>query len=439
MICLPDKINLTDEYAAYIRDLVYRAGLADNEYKIFGANSHKYKLNPVIPLSTVKNYEKQYNIKLPDEYIFFLTKIGNGGAGPDYGIYPLEDSIRYTPYLIGYTPDEAKNMPVFLNKSMTKDEWNKKTDILENMDDDEYDKYERTIYSGQLEIGTEGCSGCMTLMIKGEYYGEIVLTNLDLYMPQFTDMTFMQWYEKFFDWIVKGYDTHFIYSVNSLTEKEIISAYNPLSDFNTRYNLLSGLKKYKSISDETIQFLYSIDDLELYELVSDILFRAANKKSLNFFEKLLNSENCQIAVKNSTLMPNEYRDKYYNKMIELLYDDNISNKWHILYFVENCKNLNIKDIMPYILNSNNPIKYRETALFVIKECKNISDASEDFIKLFNDDNDSLIIKTALYCIYEHKIPDLVPSYKKLLSKYKDNREIKNYLKRAFIVNNVSIK
>lgn len=31
---------------------------------------------------------------LPEEYRFFLTKIGNGRAGPDYGIFPLEDIME---------------------------------------------------------------------------------------------------------------------------------------------------------------------------------------------------------------------------------------------------------------------------------------------------------------------------------------------------------
>lgn len=71
-------------------DVLKKAKKIDKELNVFGASSHKYKLNPVTTIEKVEEFEEKYGIKLPKEYVNFLTKIGNGGAGPDYGLFPLE-------------------------------------------------------------------------------------------------------------------------------------------------------------------------------------------------------------------------------------------------------------------------------------------------------------------------------------------------------------
>ncbi len=82
--------QLTLEYAEHLKNLVQQAEKADPQYEIFGASSHRYQLYPVLSVQAVEAYEAKYNIKLPSEYKFFITYVGNGGAGPDYGIDPLD-------------------------------------------------------------------------------------------------------------------------------------------------------------------------------------------------------------------------------------------------------------------------------------------------------------------------------------------------------------
>ncbi|MGB4774829.1 MAG: SMI1/KNR4 family protein, partial [Daejeonella sp.] len=64
----------------------------DKEHTIFGAsaystvdNGHKYKLNPTITLTELEEFEKKYQIILPEEYKLYLSTIANGGVGPHYG------------------------------------------------------------------------------------------------------------------------------------------------------------------------------------------------------------------------------------------------------------------------------------------------------------------------------------------------------------------
>src|SRR5690242_4451474 len=62
----------------------------DTQFQVFGATTHHYLLNSCLSESILQEAEAQYGILLPEDYRRFLLLMGNGGAGPEYGIYPLE-------------------------------------------------------------------------------------------------------------------------------------------------------------------------------------------------------------------------------------------------------------------------------------------------------------------------------------------------------------
>ena len=51
--------------------------------------AHHYLLNPPLEPVVVESFEKQHGISLPEDYKQFITTIGNGGAGPHYGLFPF--------------------------------------------------------------------------------------------------------------------------------------------------------------------------------------------------------------------------------------------------------------------------------------------------------------------------------------------------------------
>ena len=67
----------------------------DPDFRAFGASEHRYQLLPPLPEAAIRMFEAQYDITLPDEYRHFLSVIGNGGAGPYYGILPLAATTEY--------------------------------------------------------------------------------------------------------------------------------------------------------------------------------------------------------------------------------------------------------------------------------------------------------------------------------------------------------
>jgi len=59
----------------------------DPHFKNFGANVHRYNLNSPLSLIEIENFESKYNISLPIDYKYFITEVGNGVAGPYYGLF----------------------------------------------------------------------------------------------------------------------------------------------------------------------------------------------------------------------------------------------------------------------------------------------------------------------------------------------------------------
>jgi hypothetical protein len=53
------------------------------------AETHKYRLNPPLTEDRVRRFEAEHQVVLPSEYRDFLMLLGNGGAGPGYGLEML--------------------------------------------------------------------------------------------------------------------------------------------------------------------------------------------------------------------------------------------------------------------------------------------------------------------------------------------------------------
>lgn len=59
---------------------------ADPEFLVTGASSHWYRFGPTLTPTWLAWLEAKYGIDLPDQYRQFLLTVGNGGAGPNYGL-----------------------------------------------------------------------------------------------------------------------------------------------------------------------------------------------------------------------------------------------------------------------------------------------------------------------------------------------------------------
>src|SRR4051812_1446593 len=92
------------------RTVADRLRVLDRQRVVFGSTRHAHRFNSPLPLERVEAFESSYNVSLPEPYRRFLTELGNGGAGPYYGVMPLEleaPQLRHPfPYTQPFAPSE---------------------------------------------------------------------------------------------------------------------------------------------------------------------------------------------------------------------------------------------------------------------------------------------------------------------------------------------
>lgn len=413
----------------YIKDLVARAAKADPEYKVFGASSHKYQLYPPVSLEKVRALEKKFQIKLPENYVYFLTQISNGGAGPYYGLYPLEELERRQECEI-----ENDMWEPFINKDLTKEKWNEAVDIMENGDDDQYDKVHQQITTGAFIIGTQGCTYDHLLLCEGSEKGKIVYIdwNLDYdYPPFLTKMSFWDWYIGFFEDIIAGYSTSSYGYCKRGTEEELRKAYHKATDLKDKLDNLQGFMRFPKLSRETIDYLYHIEDEEVDEARLSLLLKYEPVLGMTIFDELITGKNIPAAVSCIRCIPKEKQNQYYQRTIEILYTESDFVTDTLLFFIADLDLKKANDLIGYATNPTTDYNLLRTAIYVIGKCKDAMDYEEQFIKWMRGE-DYWIAHQALQSAIStnHRSLALMETYRWMAEKYKNDSTMRSNLRQV---------
>ncbi|WP_328944949.1 SMI1/KNR4 family protein [Streptomyces sp. NBC_00250] len=173
------------EVRARIRQLSAR----DPECARFGSGMHRYELRPALPEAEIRAFEEEHGIRLPPDYRDFVAGVGDGPAGPAYGLLPLT-----TP-----RPEAGDDWAV-------DGEWEEDrrpgrlatrfplTDPLPGV----IGGREEELTPGTLTLGEEGCGMYVRLVVTGPRAGEIWRLDPDWggFVPAYPD--FRAWYT---DWL----------------------------------------------------------------------------------------------------------------------------------------------------------------------------------------------------------------------------------------------
>lgn len=252
--------------AETIKRKLIQANEKDLDREIFGASSHQYKMNSPLSTSELEQWQTEHGITLPACYVQFLTEIGNGGAGPYYGIYTLAQATSYT-------EKEAMTGKCVLYPDMDKEEWNRLIEPLineEDISDSEYDIACNKVLGGMLNIGTQGCEYEMYLVLEGEQKGKIIYTSSFYEDHPFFfvyEDNFLDWYERWLDEIILDYDDAWFGSRMPGNEEKLIAVYEQSSNDTTRLKAFEGMYKMKSLALSTLKFLQGVADEQLHQKV----------------------------------------------------------------------------------------------------------------------------------------------------------------------------
>jgi hypothetical protein len=181
-----------------------------DRFRPFGSEGHGFRVGPPLPGRQVAAFEDRYGIELPVEYRAFITRVTDGGAGPAYGLYSLEEALTKErrepvpddflrtpfPYAAAYNPSEDPEVEVF---------WQRVADGQPpKAEGDRRDLYQT---AGTLVLCHEGCGYLHFLVVTGPGRGQMWLDGRCSdggFAP--LGVGFLEWYERWLDSTLAGGD-----------------------------------------------------------------------------------------------------------------------------------------------------------------------------------------------------------------------------------------
>jgi hypothetical protein len=82
------------ELFATVREAVRALAVADPGLRRFGAGRHRYHVQPPLAAGELDTLEHRLGA-LPDDLRAFAAEVGAGGAGPGYGVVPIDAAAAY--------------------------------------------------------------------------------------------------------------------------------------------------------------------------------------------------------------------------------------------------------------------------------------------------------------------------------------------------------
>lgn len=191
---------------------------------IFGADSHNFGLNPRLSEADAQAFEQDHHIVLPSDYRQFLTDIGNGGAGPFYGLFPLatmDDGMSFRQW-----KENDGLVGVVSQSFLITQEWNDLTGMpgpeLANQNESEYEEqmelfekkyWSATLLNGAIPICHEGCALRIWLVVSGDQSGYLWEDRRSEYgglrrlrLSDGSPASFARWYEEWLNECLQALD-----------------------------------------------------------------------------------------------------------------------------------------------------------------------------------------------------------------------------------------
>lgn len=160
----------------------------DPNFNIFGSAKHRYELGEPLSEKSFRSLEEKYNCVFPEDYKIFITQLGNGGAGPYYGFFPIEVEDHNHGYCSwaegGLITDLSKPFPFCSEWNLSDEFWDNEPDpdenTPENIEEEMWEKWEAqleekywNIMDGAIPICHQGCAVRNWLVVSGSEKGTV--------------------------------------------------------------------------------------------------------------------------------------------------------------------------------------------------------------------------------------------------------------------------
>ncbi|MCG7386387.1 SMI1/KNR4 family protein [Paenibacillus sp. ACRRY] len=395
----------------------------DADFSLFGASSHQYRVKGKLTAKEVEDWQDRNQVTLPESFTKFLTEIGNGGAGPYYGIYSLDKAASNT-------ERQALFAKPALHPGMTKEEWNDLIKPLtedDDISDEEYDEARNKVLGGMLCIGTQGCEYDMYLVLEGEYRGKIVYTS-DFHPdhPFFFvyEDSFLDWYERWLDEIILNYEGSWFGVLMPGNEEVLMQTYQKAPNEEMQTKALDGMFKFKKVSQETIDFLKSIADQspKHRSTAIQLICKTSFDTGAKFLMELLRSDVHEdfleaLKILNGHRKTVDLAEFYPDILQRFDRINNLETLRYAGYILEECDAVTLQHFKPYLCSADPNMQ--TTAIYAARYCKNKAGSWQIIEDMFVE-GDQQVLKNSI--LYWGLIPHekLLPYYRAVWPDYKNN-------------------
>ena len=147
---------------------------SDKHGDVLGSEVHRYQLNPCISEAKLQAFEQKYQMTLPGDYRNFLLSIGNGGAGPGYGLF----GIGYQSEMTRILQQEGEDFlcQIFPGDDLLDEDDDDFEDEDEDFEDEDIDS-ENYLIQGTIPIAHYGTGIYAQLVITGNQRGNVWISD----------------------------------------------------------------------------------------------------------------------------------------------------------------------------------------------------------------------------------------------------------------------
>lgn len=153
----------------------------------FGSGRHNFELRPCADPDDLATFESLCEITLPPDYRRFILELGDGGAGPAYGLLSLAAALTHDPTPVG--PDLLQQPFPHTDPTSAPDA----------------SAVPRAPRPGSITLCDEGPHHSHFLVITGPAHGTLWIDHTPAgggYQP--LHVTFLTWYERWLDDTLAG-------------------------------------------------------------------------------------------------------------------------------------------------------------------------------------------------------------------------------------------
>ena len=411
-------------WAKHILKLLDQAKAKDPDFARFGAYSHQYKLTPPASEEAIQEFEEQQSIRLPEEYRNFLMFIGNGGAGPYYGLYGLKALKEDLSDSHGVRLYRVMEEPVIYPK-MSEEDWDRASDPEGRRKGEEVHPY-----AGILPIGSQGCTLMTGIVLAGPYRGQVVYYDEDFCGSPFfvREKGFLSWYERWLREVIAGYndeETGFGLNLDG-NPGQLMEMYGRAKDSEEKIEIIDSYYKFETLSGKQKTYFKQAcaleSDMEVRMKLIKMLVRFRAPGMTKEIEKLWEygayAEAVSIITYEGTW---EVKEAWYEKIFEILpklRKDGFRDACHTIKIMRDYPNVHAGRLREALGREDLDRNDRIVLFHSIRDLKGKEEVLDYFLDYLSTEENPTMLIYAVWCTEGVKNQQLQELYVKLLDKYR---------------------